>query len=68
MGSLALLTIVLFVAAVDDLAVTICGMPDLRAVPTAAVGALYLVGEDADPTVPRFAFLDAFFKPTCTKS
>ncbi len=50
--SLALIAVVLPVAAVDDLAVPIRGMPDLRAVPAAAVGAFYLVGEDAHATVP----------------
>lgn len=50
--SLALIAVVLSVAAVDDLAVPVRGMPDLRAVPAAAVGAFYLVGEDAHAAVP----------------
>nr|WP_294408087.1 hypothetical protein [uncultured Ruminococcus sp.] len=52
-GSLTfIISAILPVAAVDDPAVPVRGMPDLRAVPAAAVGAFYLVGEDAHSAVP----------------
>lgn len=50
------------IAAVNHPAVLVIGMPDLGAVPTSALRTFYLVGEDADPAVPRFAFLGAFGK------
>lgn len=41
------------VAAVNDPAVLVIGVPDLRAVPTATLGTFYLIGEDADPAVRK---------------
>ena len=51
MWSFAFLAIVLVVAAVYDLTVSVCRMSDLRAVPAATVGALYLVGENTHAAV-----------------
>ena len=51
MWSFAFLAIVLVVAVVYDLTVSVCRMSDLRAVPAATVGALYLVGENTHAAV-----------------
>lgn len=47
------------VASVNHPVVLVIEMPDIRAIPTVAFCTFYLIGDDANPAVPCFAFLKA---------
>ena len=51
MGRLAFMTVVLVVAAIDDPAVLVRGVPNLGSEKTTALAAFYLAGENAHAAV-----------------